>query len=339
MDEILEPLPIGVSVLDETMRLRLFDRTDKDLFSSLGDKIEYGMTYQDLNSLAVDAGPSDPEGRRNDECCGLFFDSFRRGDGGSTVRLSSGRTLVVRTKPLGDGWSVETRRDITEDLSQTDEVARIRDRLELVLSATRSGIIAMNPDAEIILCNPAADRMLGTSSEMLPSPWPDHVRFLNGLDLKPLDAWLDPIDRSLSGQALSDEINSMTRRDGVPARYVRVSSNTVNTRDGDVRAAVALEDVTDAESARQQIERSNRLDAFGQLTGGIAHDFNNLLGTILCALELTALEPQNEKATCILSTEKNSVERGTNLTRRLLAFAQRQPGLEKSRRSKISSKS
>ena len=48
---------------------------------------------------------------------------------------------------------------------------------------------------------------------------------------------------------------------------------------------LAIDDVSEAEQNRQQIERTARLDALVQLTGGIAHDFNNLLATIQYAIQ------------------------------------------------------
>lgn len=331
MDEIFEALPVGVTVFDENKRLRFFNKTYSSFFDGLEDRIKRGITYPELIAMSVDAGLHDLEGQDPEDFKAHHIQRYEIGEGESQIRLKNGRTYVSLVRQMSRGWTMGTRRDITADLQKTGELSRIRDRLELVLNTTRNGIVAMNRDGQIVLSNPAANHMLGTGVDQLPCPWPEHVRFLDGLDLRPLEASLDPINRTLAGQALSEETNLMTRRDGTKARYVRVSSSIVNDPAETVRAVIILDDVTEAETARQQIERSNRLDALGQLTGGIAHDFNNLLGTILYAIELTAMEPQSEKVSRILSTAKNSIERGTNLTGRLLAFARRQPGLEKSR--------
>ena len=67
------------------------------------------------------------------------------------------------------------------------------------------------------------------------------------------------------------------------------------------------------------------MDSIGKLTGGIAHDFNNLLAAVLGGLGLlerrAQLEDQDLK---ILAMTKRAADQGTELVRRLLAFARRQ---------------
>jgi PAS domain S-box-containing protein len=75
----------------------------------------------------------------------------------------------------------------------------------------------------------------------------------------------------------------------------------------------------------EQLAHSQRLEAIGQLTGGIAHDFNNLLTVMSGSLQL--LENQcdlDTEAKELISSALRSVERGSDLTRKLLAFARRQ---------------
>src|SRR5262249_52002371 len=71
---------------------------------------------------------------------------------------------------------------------------------------------------------------------------------------------------------------------------------------------------------------SQKMEALGQLTGGLAHDFNNLLAVIIGNLDLLnqsggALLPKDELVQDALSAALS----GAELTRRLLAFARRQP--------------
>ena len=209
-------------------------------------------------------------------------------------------------------------------------VAELGARLQLVLNTASNGIIALDRHGQVLMANPAARHMLGGISGPEPFAWPDAIRFLNIDDLKPLEASADPIRRALAGQILRAETNLMTRRASTVNRYVRVNSALVEDPDQPIRAVIALDDVSVEEKNRQQAERSGRLDALGQLTGGIAHDFNNLLAVILGALDLLRIKSNDPALVDTLDMATGSVKRGAELTKRLLAFAKRQPGLAKS---------
>jgi CheY-like chemotaxis protein len=67
------------------------------------------------------------------------------------------------------------------------------------------------------------------------------------------------------------------------------------------------------------------MDAIGKLTGGIAHDFNNLLAAVIGGLGLiekrAKLASEEQR---VLGMTRRAAEQGTELVRRLLAFARRQ---------------
>jgi PAS domain S-box-containing protein len=80
------------------------------------------------------------------------------------------------------------------------------------------------------------------------------------------------------------------------------------------------------EESREQLFRSQKMEALGQLTGGLAHDFNNLLTAILGAADLAGRNTDNpEKLQRMLDGIRNSAQRGASLTKQLLAFARAQP--------------
>jgi CheY-like chemotaxis protein len=67
------------------------------------------------------------------------------------------------------------------------------------------------------------------------------------------------------------------------------------------------------------------MEAIGQLTGGIAHDFNNLLGVIIGNAEFMIEAPRDADQANQAREILDSALSGADLTRRLLAFARRQP--------------
>ena len=80
------------------------------------------------------------------------------------------------------------------------------------------------------------------------------------------------------------------------------------------------------QESRDQLFRSQKMEALGQLTGGLAHDFNNLLTAILgaCDLALRNLSDQ-DRLKRMLDGIHSSAERGAGITKQLLAFARAQP--------------
>lgn len=92
-----------------------------------------------------------------------------------------------------------------------------------------------------------------------------------------------------------------------------------------VEFAGTLTDVSEQRSLESQLIQAQKMDAIGKLTGGIAHDFNNLLAAIIGGLSL--LERRAEftaEQQRVLGMTKRAAEQGSDLVRRLLAFARRQ---------------
>ncbi|MBR0785504.1 ATP-binding protein [Bradyrhizobium iriomotense] len=76
----------------------------------------------------------------------------------------------------------------------------------------------------------------------------------------------------------------------------------------------------------QKLSQSQKMEAMGQLTGGVAHDFNNLLTVILGNSEHLADQlAGNKELHRIAGDIATAAERGSDLTRSLLAFARKQP--------------
>ncbi len=93
------------------------------------------------------------------------------------------------------------------------------------------------------------------------------------------------------------------------------------------RAAQSLEQQRiEIEELHQQLRHAQKMEAIGHLTGGVAHDFNNLLTVVIGNAE-TMAERLGDQPTLKALAEMTgrAANRGADLTKRLLAFARRQP--------------
>jgi PAS domain S-box-containing protein len=88
----------------------------------------------------------------------------------------------------------------------------------------------------------------------------------------------------------------------------------------------SLMNITARKQLQDQLVRSQKMEAFGQLAGGVAHDFNNFLTTILgySDLLLDELEMKGEIAGHIREI-RGAAARASALTGQLLAFSRKHP--------------
>ncbi|HEX2539973.1 MAG TPA: response regulator [Caldimonas sp.] len=101
----------------------------------------------------------------------------------------------------------------------------------------------------------------------------------------------------------------------------------VAARTADLAAAneILKREVEAKHRAEDQLRQSQKLETMGQLVGGVAHDFNNLLMVILSSLELLRRRSGDDALTLrLLDSARRGAERGSVLTKRLLAFARKQ---------------
>lgn len=166
---------------------------------------------------------------------------------------------------------------------------RVRDQLDFTRAVTNSlseGVIAVDLEGRVTLCNPAAARMLGWApEEALGQPVTRVVQILSA-DGSPISGGKSPFDTALrQGQLASGEERMFA---GKHAQAFPVShSSAPLDRDGHVSGAVlAFQDISErrrAERALQQaIEQAQRATRDREdLLALVSHDLKNPLSVIL----------------------------------------------------------
>jgi PAS domain S-box-containing protein len=134
------------------------------------------------------------------------------------------------------------------------------------------------------------------------------------------------IHHALSGE--SDHWNGEYRFRRADGSYISILERALILRDNDGKATRfigSLMDVTARKQLQDQLCRSQKMEAFGQLAGGLAHDFNNFLTTILGYCDLLLHERQIKGMLADHVTEvRAAAGRASALTQQLLAFSRKQ---------------
>jgi nitrogen-specific signal transduction histidine kinase/CheY-like chemotaxis protein len=82
-------------------------------------------------------------------------------------------------------------------------------------------------------------------------------------------------------------------------------------------------DVTRRRTSEQAFRQAQKMESIGQLTAGSAHDFNNLLQVVSGNLELALSRTDDESLRQPLENASRAAERGSKLTKQLLACARK----------------
>ena len=199
----------------------------------------------------------------------------------------------------------------------------------LVQSVVDYAIFMLDPEGQVTSWNPGAERIKGYSADEIVgkhfSAFYTEEDRAAGLPKKVLETARKEGKFEGEGWRLRKDgtrfwasvvVDAMRNSKGDLIGFAKVTRDMTEKRDAQRR----LED------AREQLFRSQKMEALGQLTGGLAHDFNNLLTAILGATDLASRNLRDpEKVKRMLEGIRNSAQRGSGLTKQLLAFARAQP--------------
>jgi PAS domain S-box-containing protein len=194
-----------------------------------------------------------------------------------------------------------------------------KETLAAVIDASPVAIVCLGPDRRVLVWSRAAEQVFGyTAGEAADHPYmlvpPGHEAEFDAL-----------FARAAAGETLRNVRVKRRRKDGSLADISFDAAAMFEA--GKMKAvAYALTDITERDKLEQQLRQSQKMDAIGQLTGGVAHDFNNVLAVITGTIDILAagVEDKPELA-AIAKLISEAADRGAELTRRLLAFARRQP--------------
>ena len=182
------------------------------------------------------------------------------------------------------------------------------------------GIYRSAVDGRVLMMNRTLATMLGYGS-------PEE---LLGADLA-ATVYQNPADRERlvreyrAGDHYEGVETTWRRKDGKPIP-VRLSGRVQHDGSGAVVGFEGIvEDLRERHALEQRLRQAEKMEAVGQLAGGMAHDFNNLLTTILTTTDLIGGELIGDSTIkSDLETIKAATRRGSELIRKLLAFARRQ---------------
>jgi hypothetical protein len=333
--EFLAAIPDAIVAVDQAGTIVQINSQTETLFrytreELLGQKIEilvperYRPDHHQFRGQFAQA----PTVRR----MGAGLDLFgRRRDGSefpveiSLSPVSTGNGILV----LSAIRDISDRRRIEEDLRRANEeldrktaqeIGEYRGRLASIIDSSEDSIVSKDLNGIILSWNQGAEQLYGYTAEeavgkpisiLVPEGRPDEIPRI--------------LERIRRGESVEHYESVRLTKDG---RHLDVSIRISPIRDAagnPVGASAISRDITAQKRAEEHLRQAQRMDAIGRLAGGLAHDFNNILGIITACTELlrSHVEASEDSAEYVGNIRK-AVDRGSGLTRQLLAFSKKQ---------------
>src|SRR5438132_7094481 len=246
------------------------------------------------------------------------------------MRLATGNQLKGRVaRSAGDDQSDPSRNKCTTNenhnraLSENNS-SQSPEHLQIVARATNDAV---------------RDWDVGSGSLFWPQGLESLLGYCRSSAAEQIGFWQEqvhPEDRARAAASIGDALAGTSERWSGEYRfrradgsYLQLLERALIVRDGQgqaVRLVGSLMDVTARKQLHDQLCRSQKMEAFGQLAGGVAHDFNNFLTTILGYGDLLLHERQIKGTLADHVAEiRAAAARASALTQQLLAFSRRQP--------------
>lgn len=242
---------------------------------------------------------------------------WRRKDGTSlwirenarVVKDGNGQSLYYE----GTAEDVTYRKEMEQALRQSEEQYRS------FFEEDPTGDFLTLPDGIITACNPGFLKMFGFKSQ-------EDALSTNVSDLYPKKGMWDELLNLLrqKGKLTGYEVE-LRKQDGSPVFATATYVGVFDEQSKLVRVKQYLMDETERKLLERQLFQAQKLEGIGRLAGGVAHDYNNILGVVLGYGELVKKklkegDPVYHQVEAILK----AANRGSELTRQLLAFARRE---------------
>ena len=247
------------------------------------------------------------------------FESRHRRKDGSIFDVE----LSVQYRSFDGGSFVVFIQDISKRKKEEEIVLENELKLKTILENILDAVLIINRRGIIQLANKSTETIFGyTASELIgkninmlmPNPYKDeHDSYLLN--------YLETGKKKIIG--IGREIVGIRKNEEIFPIELAISEWKFKN---EIFFTGTVKDISYKKTVEEQLKQSQKLEALGQIAGGIAHDFNNILAILMGNLELIQRKIPSDNPSMLKKIESslNAVERGSQLTKKLLAFARKQ---------------
>ncbi len=224
-----------------------------------------------------------------------------------------GNSFVQRDLTIADGIARQTA--VAIERARLLEASR---RLVRAVESTQEAVLITDRHRRVVFANQAFLQVFGYTWEEVKGL--DSLTLAGGMDPE----WLRDVERSVVEQSWRGE--AVARRKDGATFPAALHVNLIRTQDNQIEGVVAIvEDISAQKHLQEQLQRTERLAAAGELAAGVAHEVNNALTSILGQAESARVSADVDSLHAAMECVETQGRRIADIVQGLLGFARPQP--------------
>ncbi|MBK9000475.1 MAG: response regulator [Myxococcales bacterium] len=309
LQALLEALPAVVIRFDADLRIRFVSRVlpglhERDILGAPAlDFIPREDRARALAAIQAALGTGRPE----------VYDTAGPGPNGES------RSYQVFVAPVREENEKMGGCFVAIDTSHLRErertLAETEQKLRIALASTKLGLWSWDLASGELIWDDRMKQLVGRADSL---NLPDYVEQVVHPDDR--DEVRRGGERAMATGRVEATPHRIVRPDGEVRWMLTIGEVELDAAGRPVRLTGGNLDITEQRALEEQLRRSQKMEAVGQLTAGIAHNFNNMLMGILPSLELLRrIVPASHMA--LLDDATSAADRGADMVRKLMTFA------------------
>jgi signal transduction histidine kinase len=218
--------------------------------------------------------------------------------------------------------SVGLCRNVDAQMLSMERLKASERNLKRTQAAAKLGSFSLRVESNVSRLTSEMADLIGMANAMV---HPTLKTFIDMIDVTDREKFSEALELAKLGRMIKN-LEITVKLPSGEQTWFEVSLEPELTSQGEVESIFGCcQSVTERKALERKFQQAQKMEAVGQLTGGIAHDFNNLLMVVMGNLQLVEnLVKHDERATKRIRAATEAAEKGSDLTKRMLAFSRQQ---------------